>query len=87
MKIKYSELSPEVRRSLDLYAITLIKYYKSKGLEIEKNEVKKIISEKLKKVELTGAAGNFRDEIITLKKMIYLNLLKRYLVKKNLKSL
>lgn len=67
MKIKYSELSPEVRKSLDFYSITLIKYYKSKGLEIEKNEVKKIISEKLKKVELTGAAGNSRDEIIALK--------------------
>ncbi len=81
MRIKYSDLSPKVRKALDFYSITLMKYYKSKGLKVEKDEVKKIISEKLKKVELTGAAGNPKKETITLKLSTYEEKINKYGIK------
>ena len=65
MKIKYSELSPQVKKALDFYFITLIKYYNGKGLKVGKEEVKEIIRRKLKSVKLITTAGN--SKVIALK--------------------
>lgn len=67
MKIKYTDLNPLVKEALDKYSISLINYYKSKGLKVEEKEIKKIIARKLKAVELMAMGGNPKKEIIALR--------------------
>jgi len=67
MKVKVKNLNPIVKNALERYAITLINYYKSKGIQVERKEVIKKIGEKLKAIELMAIAGNPGKEIIALR--------------------
>jgi len=66
-KVRYTDLNPLVKEALDKYSITLINYYKSRGLEVEEKEIKRIIAKKLKAIELMAMGGSPKKEIIVLR--------------------
>ncbi|RUM29613.1 MAG: hypothetical protein DSY32_03035 [Aquifex sp.] len=67
MKVKIRDLNPIVKNALERYAITLINYYKSKGIQVGRKEVIKKIGEKLKAIELMAIAGSPKKEVVALK--------------------
>jgi len=67
MKVKVKHLNPTVKEALRKYFFSLLNYYRSRGLDIEKKKVIEIIGEKLKKIELTAMAGSPKKEVVALK--------------------
>jgi len=64
MKIK--DLHPSVKDCLKKYVMSLKVYYAGRGFDVKREEVFKVVSEKLKKIHILSVAGNPEDRIILI---------------------